>query len=331
MKVFLTRENQKLIDNVVFIDGFSSSGKALIAPIFGFLERGEQWQVDYFFEKLAVLSHLDKISKKNIKTVLEAKVDELIYNLFIGRNINSRKTDLSSPFFNGLGKKYLKRIKLKEKGPAMKRILQAKPILPIMVHYIYGCTDIFLKSLQGKLGLYVIMLRDPFHLIDVWHKDKWVKKRGRSNREFHLCIKVKNKIIPWYAKEYSKDYIKANNLEKAILTVYHLYKRVFSMYKRSGSNEKKKILLVFFDEFIKYPDLYINKICKRLKTKRIKNFQKIIKKRLSLPRIHNDPITSIEIFKKKYSKKISKHYLDMLFELNDNYIDFYKEKKLSKS
>jgi len=38
MSNFLSRDSQILAKDIVLIDGFSSSGKSLIGPIFGYLE-----------------------------------------------------------------------------------------------------------------------------------------------------------------------------------------------------------------------------------------------------------------------------------------------------
>ena len=322
MKTPLVRINKNLSSNLVVIDGFSASGKSLICPILSYLERSENWQIDYNYEHLAIINYLKNASRNAVKTILETRSDELIYNLYIGRNINFRAKDQSSPVFINLEKKYLQRSKKDEVNITVDEIKNINPIIPIHVHYIYGYSKILFDSLKNRLGLYIIMLRDPFFLIQNWHEENWVNKIGKNPRDFHLCIKLNDNLIPWYTKEYAKEYIKVNDLEKSILTIYNLYKRIFNMFNSSKQKEKEKLLLIFFDEFIKSPDNYIDKICNKLKTNRNSNFDYIMSL-LNLPRKNRGPITTFEKFSKIHSNNISPKYKKIIKELNKSYIHFY--------
>ena len=171
------------------------------------------------------------------------------------------------------------------------------------------------------------MMRDPFYLIKEWHKGNWVKRIGKDERDFHLSINFNGKIIPWFTKEYASDYIKANDLEKSILTVYQLYKRIFFMHKSSNRKEKQNTLIVFFEDLYNYPDLYVDKICIKINTKRNKQFNTKIKD-LILHKGKKNLITTFDQFKLKYSKTISPKYNKMIIELNTLYLDFYSSNKL---
>ena len=74
------------------------------------MENVENWQIDYSYEQLATLHYLEKISEDSISAILKTRSDELIYNLFIGRNVNFRKTDMTSPYANFMEERYIKRL-----------------------------------------------------------------------------------------------------------------------------------------------------------------------------------------------------------------------------
>lgn len=321
----LSRENQLLASKIIFVDGFSSSGKSLLCSTICSLVNVENWQIEPSFEQLATLHYLEKLSIDTVRVILETRSDELIYNLFISRNVNFRKTDMTSPYFNNLENIYLKRLDKKEGDEVSKEIIQTKPILPLHLHYIFGYSDILLKSFKHKLGLYIVMLRDPFYLISRWDEENWVNRIGSDNRDFHLCINHKNKIIPWYTKDYADEYIDANDSEKCLLTIYNLYKRIFKMYENMDKWEKQKVLMIFFDEFVYQPLNYIDKICQSLNIKKSDDFENFLNK-LSLPRKKTQSITSIENFMKKYSKKLRPNYLKLSLELNEIYSKFYNSK-----
>ena len=325
----LSRNNQFLANDLVLIDGFSSSGKSLVASMFGYFERSEIWQLDYFFEQQAILHYFDKVSIDSLNTLLQIKSDELIYNLYIGRNINFRTSDLTSPFYTGLQKKYLDRSEslVSDRISISNEIINSKPILPLHIHNIFGYSKIFFDAFQDRLKMYIVMMRDPFYLINRWHEGLWVSRIGNDISEFQLCFKFKNKYLPWFVKEYAEEYIEANDLEKSILTIYHFYKKVFLMYENLKPREKEKTQIIFFNDFINYTDFHINKICENLNTSRRDNFTNIMIQ-MSVPRQSSLPTSSIDTFISNNSEFISLKFRKMSEELSDLYLNFYLLNKI---
>ena len=143
-KIYLSRKNLDIVNNIILIDGFSGTGKSLLGSILSHLPRAEQWQIDYFYEQIAILDYLHQLPLQSAKALCEVKSNETIYNLFIGRNVNFRSTDISSPLSNGLGVKYKKRLKKREKIPALNEILKSNPLLIFNIHYLFGYSKILL-------------------------------------------------------------------------------------------------------------------------------------------------------------------------------------------
>lgn len=326
MVVSLTRRNLDLAKNIILLDGFSSSGKSLMGPILSHLSRAEFWQIDYFYEQISVLGYLHKIPFNSLKAIVETRSDETIYNLFIGRNVNFRRSDESSPFYNKLEKKYLKRLYKKDKIYALREISKKNPYLICNIHFIFGYSKFLLDAFENRLSMYVLMLRDPFYLIDRWHQGNWPFRRVKDSLDFGLCIKVKNRIIPWYAKEYAAKYIGANSFEKSILTVYEYYKHVFKMFKNLNQKKNKKMQLIFFEDFVNYPEKYIDKISKKLSFNKQKQFKKIAIK--LIPKKKYNQITTYDFFNKKFSRIISPEYKKTLIRLNKLYLDFFTKNTL---
>ncbi len=110
----ISRKKQNIANNIVIIDGFSSSGKSLIAPIFGYLDRAEQWKLNEFYEYIATLDYFGDISRKSATALINIEADKDLYNSMIGRNVNFRNSDQTSPFYDGLYDRYLSRTKKNE-------------------------------------------------------------------------------------------------------------------------------------------------------------------------------------------------------------------------
>lgn len=323
----LHRDHQKLLNKIIFIDGFSSTGKSLLSQMLSSLERFENWQIDYSFEQIAIAYYLNKISIDAVDSILNTKIDELTYNLFIGRNVNFRTTDQSSPFFINNQKKYLKRIKSIEGSSVVDRINESNPIIPLHVHYIYGHTDILLKSLINKISSYIIMLRDPFYLIDNWYQSNWPNIIGSSARDFHLNIKKNNLSAPWYSLEFFDEYVKSNNLEKSILTIFYYHKKLFDMIKNTEKKNYEKIMVIFFDDFISNPLKYVDRLCDITESKKSNFFFDLLKKS-SLPRDINSPLSSKDLFFHKYKNEINPTFIKILEELDEMFNSFYIKNKI---
>ena len=149
----ITRAGQNIASNIVIIDGFSSSGKSLVAPILGYLDKTEQWQMRYEYEYLSILHLVGEISTQSASALLKLQADNHLYDLMIGRNVNFRKTDSSSPYYDGLEEVYLSRIEQEEGDHVLDREDNKGLILPLHVHYLFGKTDILYKGFDKNLKL----------------------------------------------------------------------------------------------------------------------------------------------------------------------------------
>jgi hypothetical protein len=321
----LSRNNQILAKNIALIDGFSGSGKSLIAAIISHLRRSEQWQLNEIYENIAILNYFGEISNESAEALLNVELDKNIYNLMIGRNVNFRPTDFSSPAHNNLYKKYYSRTKKIDGNIVSNEINDINPILPLHIHYIFGNTDILLKCLKDKLKIYVFVLRNPFFLIKNWIECDWVNKQCNVNRDIHLCFDYFGKEIPWFTKEYAEEYVEANDYEKSVLIVCNLYTGVFLMHDNLSKSESEKMMFIFYEDFTANPNKYIDKICKILSTKRGDDF-KIIMKKLSLPRnLDKCNLIFINEFLEEYGEFLSEKIICALRELDSSFSSFHKQ------
>ena len=316
------RNTQEIAKNIIVLDGFSSSGKSLVGSICGYLERSEYWQINDTYERTSVLNYLGEISDDSTSAILKIEVDNHLYNLFIGRNVNFRKTDITSPFYDGRESTYLDRISKKDGDSVIHEIIKKNPIIPLHMHYIFGHSDILFQGFGDKLKLYIVMLRNPFNLIDTWHRQNWVNLICKKERDFHMCCNYNNHVIPWFVVDYANEYQKANDFEKAVLTIYNYYNKVFEMYDKLSESRKTKTMIIVFEKLIVDPNFYVDTMCASLKTKRRNDFDKIMK-RLNLPRdLDDSSFLSHDIFIKTYKDQLSEKYIGLLQELEVNYRAF---------
>ena len=268
------RKSQKILPKLVIIDGFSNSGKSLIAPIISYLKGGENWIIDYKYESIAQLEYLNKLDKKTAKNTINLWLDSDIYDISISRKVNFRKTDMSSVYASGMEELYLERMEKKDGDYIIDEIKKNQTVLPLHLHYIIGFSDIYLDLAE----LYLIVIRNPLFLIKSWIEANWVNIFCQKQREFTLCIEKNDKKYPWFVKDYIKEYEEANDIEKSILIVYYFYKKMEKMIK-----DRENVLIISFEDFIVNPNRYIKEISDKLHTTKKDDFDKIMKI-LNLPR-----------------------------------------------
>lgn len=311
----LTRQNQNISKNIVIIDGFSRSGKSMVARLLGYLERCEQWQTEPLYEFIAQIDGLEKISRDASEAIINMWADIHQYNLTIGRNVNSRTTDLSSPYYDGLEKKFLERLKKPDGDIVLDEIKKLNPILPLHVHNILGFSDLLIKGFGDKLKLYIVTLRNPCELVEFYID--WIKRLCKDPRSFKFCIQNQyGEYFPYYIpKNLQETYRKGKDIEKSILSVYSFHAQMFEMVNKLDIHLNNKLIFIPFEKFIVSPNKFIDDICKKLKTNRNQDFNRMLKNQ-NLPRNHdiNEHFTPSNFLKKYEKYNISKKYTDMLIE-----------------
>ena len=326
MKV-LERRAQCLVNEIVIIDGFSSSGKSLFGPFFGYLKRCEQWQIDGYYENVAVMNYLGVLDTRAVSALLKTYADKHIYNLAIGRNVNFRQSDCSSPYFDGLEDKYLARLTAPEGDITADKIKMSKPILPINVHNVFGFSDILIRGFDERLKLYILTLRDPIFLIESWHVRNWVNRICKVDREFTLCCLHKGSSIPWFVSEYADQYLAASDLRKSILTVYNYYSRIFRMFDNLEDETRKKIFIAPFEDFAINSVEYIEVLCDRLGTEKAEGFDSFMESY----QVESEVLSradSIGNFGEKYDSELTTDDCSMIRELGLMYQGFVERHSL---
>ena len=100
------------------------------------------------------------------------------------------------------------------------------------------------------------------------------------------------------------------------------------MFYSLKSKEKKKMQIIFFEDYLNQSNDYINLICNKINCKRDKKFNEKFKKIILKSTKTNKKKIDFNIFQKKYSDKISPKYKKILIELNTLYNKFYLNNKI---
>lgn len=268
--------NLKLLtSNLVFVGGVTRSGKSFLCPIVSSFEKFEMFFTNSIIENI---SYINKLKGKNSKySIFLTKliINEIIYNLNIGRNLNFRKSDYTSVSKYKNPKIYLNRMKGIEGDEIIKKISKEKNNYPIMFHDPLINPELLLNSFPDAKIIFVD--RHPLELIEEWMKKKYSGDFYKNPRNVTLTINYKNQNFPYWCKRKIHQIFHAKN--DYIKTTYSLYELIILQKKKLRSLNKrlrKRILLIKFDELVQNTESEINKITKFLDCKTSSMTKKII-------------------------------------------------------
>ena len=256
---------EKFNNDVIVVDGLWGSGKSLITPIISSLQGVEKQKIDYIYEYLCTLNWLKKIDDKACEELIAYYVDINQHDNFVGREINTKIGDGTSIFNNPHSLMYLKRILFNKSVD-----VNQNNALLLMTHTVFSFSDPLFNALGGRLK-FIEIVRHPLYMVKHWFNSY---ERFNVATEFELCLDITGPKVPWFAKEWSKEFQKVNNVEKSVLSIINLYKEI----DREISAKKKDFLLLSFESLITSPSSNINELCLFLGRKKPKNIKKILKK-----------------------------------------------------
>lgn len=321
----LIRQNA-LATNVVVVDGFSGSGKSLVLPLLCHMHNSELWQITGAAERIAILDIFNNVERKSAEAMIQLSFDERLYELQVARNVNFREFDDSSVQNNLMYEKYKARINnSREKEYIFERIKKEQPLYVTDVHYLFGYTDIYFKALFDRLEAYIIMLRNPTHLIKAFFAQDSLRRIISDPLHMSICIKDKELAVPYFAIDFLDEYWLSNDLEKTILFVYHHGKRVKKMYDGLSIKEKEKIIFMPFENLVLDHNKYIDIFQKKSGRKRSSTFESI-EKHLKLPRDDKEiDFNVINQLKEERGIVVAEKYDRMIEEMIEEYKKILKK------
>jgi hypothetical protein len=282
MKHSVARPN-RLCRNIVVVDGLSTSGKTLVAPVISSYSRCEHFLLDHIFEYFCSMDHLGQIDHATAMAMVQHYADLNLYNLMISRNVNFRETDESGVFKYLQSERYTQRLKVRDGDTIVQQISDTQPVLTLMTHNIFGESQLLFDAFADDLKLYVVTVRHPIDLIQNWYSSRFDFRIGVDPREFQLSIHTSQGTAPWYTYGWSEKFKKMNSLERAIHTTATLWDRQNAKMEMLAKHERSKLMVISFDAYIQNPEAYLEKIRQRLEVEKTALTPQVMAK-LRIPR-----------------------------------------------
>jgi len=246
--------NNILCKNITFIDGLSGSGKSLIAPFISSLSSSELWKISHLYEYIFILLDLKKINFDAACTLLKIQADVDLYNLSISRDVNFRRDDDSSPYYNLLDEKYLKRLKLKGGDKITENILHDNPSLILMTHFIAQKVPLIEQIFNDINWKLIVVLRNPIVIIKKWYESGIFERHNNDPREFTITENTEGIVHPWYArKDKLMVYSSIEHITDFVINYFLDQDKIHAKYN-------KNYIKIYFEVFKVNPHKYISQL-----------------------------------------------------------------------
>jgi len=263
-----------LAENIVIIDGFPGCGKTLFSPIISSLERVEIMHYIFEIEFICRLNHLGKVSNDAARSMIRMLSDHKLYQSMMGRDTNFRYSDLSSVFNYHSPSIYLKRIFQEGDMAIPERIKSLNPIISFTSHDLFSYSDPVFESLGSRLT-FIEIVRHPLYMIIQMTLNMERLYSGSSARDIQIYYEYEGNEMPYFCQGWEEQYIKSNNIDRAIFSIYHAKQLSDKMRSKTDKEYKEsRYLKVPFEKFVidpyPYLDLFADYLSSKITKKTIK-------------------------------------------------------------
>lgn len=246
-----------IAEKIIFVDGVSGNGKSMLGPILGSFKNVEKIRFEHVYEYLCILNHFKKIDTDAAVTLMRMFADLAIYNSMISREVNLRIFDDSGLLNNPHPLRYIARLFYKDGDEVLCRIKNNSPILQLMTHQVLPAIELAFEAYGKRLRI-IEMIRHPLYLIDHWLS--YIERYGKDPREFTLWFDYNGKAVPWFAYGWEGSYLASQPIDKVIYSINWLIEQTNNAYQILNDEQKKQIIFIPFEKFVKDPWPFIKKL-----------------------------------------------------------------------
>lgn len=313
---FRVGERTALVKNPLIVDGISRAGKFLLTNLLSGIKGVEPVQYMPVMEHIARLRRFGLIGQDVARELLRTEADMACYEMFIGRNLNHRKSDKSSIFNNARRALYRKRLQRPDGSLALADFRKQRLLSLFITHESLPNAEIFFESFPGMKA--IIMERSPLDLAYSWHQRKLPGRIGSDVLMGEIPLKGKKGNVPWYAYDWQKEYASLSGIDRAVLSICTLVELYDQAYVSLAAKHKKRVLRVRYEDILLSPEEVIQNLSRFLGRDVLPEMKQMIKKE-QLP---NKKYFDLKEQKKKALRRsASKRYFERLLALENEYFN----------
>jgi len=314
-------EYEVLTNKIIFVDGVTRTGKAMLNNLLLGFENTSSIQFINILEQLMPMYLQKKMDRNAISSYLRLFFNENFYNYKLSRNLNFRYDDLTSIHNTSNPKVFFKNLAKKDGDIIVDELYQDDLYFQFQTHDLLTHYSSFLDL---NIDVYVLELfRNPVDTVHSWYKRGWGNRFDKADpRSGTTLFKYNEYTIPHYVIGHEEEYIQLNEMEKCVFMHNLLVKKSIEEYKKLTKEEKKKILILKYENLLTSTENELNKMLNFLNLSR----SSYMNSAMQDARVPRDIDTSKRIAKLGEIKaNVSLCYYDDLVSLTKYYEDeFYQ-------
>ncbi|MEN9300927.1 MAG: hypothetical protein RLZZ254_708 [Actinomycetota bacterium] len=234
--------------DVIVVDGLWGVGKTAVTSVIGAMKSVEKMKLDHVHEYVCTMNHLDKMSDDATRFMLLTYADIDQYSNLIGREINFRPSDASGTKNTpGSTLKYLRRLFADDGDQIVDHIQSNNIALHVVSHQVLPVGEPLFEAFGNRLKM-VHIVRHPVHLARYWND---YLRDSLRHREFTVSFDVRGEKVPWWAAEWSDDFIAMNSMDRALSSISHLYDLLINQFEQHRGDPR--LLVISFEDVVMRP------------------------------------------------------------------------------
>ena len=311
---------ESIVENLVFISGFTRSGKALMCPILASLEDAENVKVDLIMEQYPMLNAIGEMSDDTAAYLVRYAINLMLYDNYVGRNSNFRRSDYTSIWKTADPSKHIQRLYAQEGMCVYDRIEEDDPLFVMMVHNGLWHANTYLSAFPKAHMVH--MIRNPIDVIYSWHTKNYGAETYDSPRVGVTTVKTKHGVVPYYAKDWAEDFFQLKPMDRIVTMIDRVDEEHRKAYKALDDVKKKQVIPVIFEQFAEKPMPILDYLSGRI-GKKTTQYTEMIMERERCPRVIdiNQREEKLKIIKENLSDNVS----DVLASLQSKYEEDVKQ------
>jgi hypothetical protein len=239
-------------DNVLLFDGLSRAGKGLVGPLVSELPRLEFAQLVHALDYIPTLWHLGLIDDRSAPAFLRMVTDTYTYQRIVGRNLNTRYSDIFTSVYRSLDAKTLLERAFGDEGQEpVDRFNEEGRISCFITHETLPHADLWFRAFP-KLRV-VLTVRHPVDLCYSWNSRNLGDRLGTDPLAFTPVADIEGKPVPLFALEDPDAYQAAAPFDRIAMCILQMERMYDDVLASLSPEQSSQVKLVAFEHMATEP------------------------------------------------------------------------------
>ena len=244
-------KSASLARELLIIDGLARAGKGMLAPLVSNLKRVEYAQINNPIDHFGILWKLGHLETATAAAYLRKIVDTKTYEQAIGRNLNTRMSDISSVYHALDAGEVIARGTAPEGQAAMDKYDAVRRMTAYITHSNLPMIRLWLEAFpQLKM---LCAERHPIDVAASWNSRGWGQRMGIDPLALSPVANLDGKPTPWFAAGVAEEYATSSPYGRIILSLLALEELSGTAYASIPGGKRDQIRFVSFEHFVHAP------------------------------------------------------------------------------